>query len=256
MRDVRRIRLQSSGGARCAQTILRAVLVCTASLAMACDRRQLTPGPAPPETNPTVSATAVPTVTAGPTALAPLATLTAASALTATPQPTVMPSPTELVPVASPTAQGARLTLVPSPKPSATALSMRDRIVSRARYYANQPTQYRAGASGPVEFDCTGLVYRVFADCSAEELVGAHGEEPVRGYYDWFNARGLADTATPGLGDLVIYGPDWTHVAIYIGDGRAISTLMAGVREHSATSLRNTNGERMPVVAYLHIQAQ
>ena len=134
---------------------------------------------------------------------------------------------------------------------------MREAIVRRARHYATTQTSYRPGSMGPVYFDCTGLVYRVFADCAALELIGAQGEQTVRSYYDWFSARQRADTQPPRLGDLIIYGPDFAHIGVYVGDGKAISTLTGGVQEHSATQLRNRpGGQIMPVVAYLHLDVR
>ena len=104
-------------------------------------------------------------------------------------------------------------------------------------------------------FDCTGFVYRVFVDCSATELIGAQGEQPVRAYYDWFVARGQADAVPPQIGDLVVYDLDSAHIAVYVGESRAISALLEGVREHDAARLGSgTGGEVMSVKAYLHIQ--
>jgi len=134
---------------------------------------------------------------------------------------------------------------------------LRERIVARARYYTSTETHYRLGSTGPTYFDCTGLVYRVFADCAALELIGAQGEQDVRSYYDWFSARKQADTQSPKLGDLIVYGPDFAHIGIYTGNGQAISTLTEGVQEHSAVKLRNgPGGQIMPVQAYLHLDVR
>jgi cell wall-associated NlpC family hydrolase len=134
---------------------------------------------------------------------------------------------------------------------------MRECVLARARQYTTIPTQYRLGSTGPTDFDCTGLVYRVFTDCSANDLIGAQGEQLVFDYYTWFAARGLADAIPPQEGDLIVYGLDFAHVAIYVGNGRAISALLDGVREHDAVRLGSgTSGEIMPVKAYLHIQAR
>ncbi len=133
--------------------------------------------------------------------------------------------------------------------------AVRQCVLDRARHYAANHTLYRLGHAGPTFFDCTGLVYRVFADCSAADLIGATGEQPVRAYYDWFAAIGEADAIPPQPGDLIVYGEDFRHVAIYTGDGKAISALLEGVREHDAVIVGSGSpGERMPVKAYLHIQ--
>jgi cell wall-associated NlpC family hydrolase len=153
----------------------------------------------------------------------------------------------------------------PSPAPQATEVpsltapgsAVRQCVLARARYYTTIPTRYRLGSTGPTDFDCTGLVYRVFADCSVGHLIGTQGEQLVFDYYAWFSARGLADAVTPQEGDLIVYGLDFAHVAIYVGNGRAISALLDGVREHDALRLgSSTPGEIMPVKAYLHIQAK
>jgi cell wall-associated NlpC family hydrolase len=134
---------------------------------------------------------------------------------------------------------------------------LRECIVARAHYYAAAETHYRIGSTGPTYFDCTGLVYRVFEDCAALDLIGALGEQDVRSYYDWFSAREQADTQMPKLGDLIVYGPDFAHIGIYTGDGTAISTLTKGVQEHSAVQLRTApGGQIMPVHAYLHLDVR
>ena len=70
----------------------------------------------------------------------------------------------------------------------------------------------------------------------------APASEPL---YRYFKARGLASRTNPKPGDLVIWGYG-SHVGIYIGHGKAISTLMNGVRIHGvhAVTARFT--------AYLH----
>ena len=52
----------------------------------------------------------------------------------------------------------------------------------------------------------------------------------ARALYRYFKARGLASRTNPKPGDLVIWGYG-SHVGIYIGNGKAISTLMNGVRD-------------------------
>lgn len=196
-----------------------------------------------------------------PTPPSPTATPAAMIPVNRTPLP--KPTPTHVLqtpqpPVAAPTATAQPDSAAPPPAPTATAPSgsLRERLVARARYYASIKTRYSAGNTGPTSFDCTGLVYRVFADCGALDLIGTQGEQGVHNYYTWFEARKWADSDSPKPGDLIVYGPDFAHIGIYIGDGRAISTLSDGVREHDATRLKtSTNGKVMPVIAYLHVQA-
>ena len=67
----------------------------------------------------------------------------------------------------------------------------------------------------------------------------------ARSLYLWFKAHGKASRHNPRIGDLVIWGYG-SHVGIYIGNGKAISTLRSGVRIHGvfAVTARFT--------AYLH----
>lgn len=146
--------------------------------------------------------------------------------------------------------------MLPAPAGSAEA-SLRERIVARAHYYTATETHYRLGSTGPTYFDCTGLVYRVFADCETLDLIGAQGEQDVRSYYDWFSARQQADMQSPSPGDLIVYGPDFAHIGIYTGNGQAVSTLTRGVQEHCAVQLRSgPGGQIMPVLAYLHLEVR
>jgi cell wall-associated NlpC family hydrolase len=79
----------------------------------------------------------------------------------------------------------------------------------------------------------------------------------VQNYLDWFTAGQQANMEPPQPGDLVVYGPGFAHIGIYIGDGKAVSTLSNGVREHSATTLRTSaGGQLMPVRAYLHLKEE
>ncbi len=221
--------------------------LCWAILLASCEA----PRPTPTVAQPVGSATVPPTPLASPAVTPSLIRLASATTAPSVPLGTSQP-------VASATVQPWVPSSTPQPAASAsrTPMMVRDCVVSRARYYSQNPTTYRSGATGPDQFDCTGLVYRVFADCAASGLVGATGEQPVRSYYDWFCARGRADALPPAEGDLIIYGADWSHIGIYVGEGRAISTLSDGVREHDARQLRDARGDPMPVKAYLHIEGQ
>lgn len=196
-----------------------------------------TPTEVPP--TPTITPTPLPSPTPTETPIPP----------TPTPEP---PPPTEAPPPATAPEPAEQ---APAPAQE-TQAGLRERIVAAARRYAEAKTKYRSGHTGPELFDCTGLVYRVFADCGAEDAIGARGEQGVRNYHQWFLKRNRADLEEPKMGDLIIYG-NYVHIGIYIGNGRAISTLSAGVREHDAFRLRNGNGGPvMAVKAYLHIEAE
>lgn len=51
------------------------------------------------------------------------------------------------------------------------------------------------------------------------------------GYLAWFRRRGLVSRTNGRVGDLVVWGGG-SHIGIYLGNGRAISTLTNGVHIH------------------------
>ena len=67
----------------------------------------------------------------------------------------------------------------------------------------------------------------------------------ARSIYLYFRSRGKASRTNPRIGDLVVWGRG-SHIGIYVGNGKAISTLRSGVRIHGvlAVTARFT--------AYLH----
>ena len=67
----------------------------------------------------------------------------------------------------------------------------------------------------------------------------------ARALYHWYKSRGLASRSNPRIGDLVIWGGG-THVGIYIGHGKAISTLTRGVKIHRVFAVTAS------FTAYLH----
>ncbi|MFI5225708.1 MAG: C40 family peptidase, partial [Candidatus Limnocylindrales bacterium] len=74
--------------------------------------------------------------------------------------------------------------------------------------------RYRHGATGPSAFDCSGLVYRVFAQAGlARRIDSLHSAHAL---YAYFRRHHLASRHSPQVGDLVIWGHG-AHVGIYIG---------------------------------------
>ena len=125
------------------------------------------------------------------------------------------------------------------PKPTTEA----QQIISIARKQLGDPWRY--GRTGPRAFDCSGLVVYSFRKAGDSKLV-AHGRlRSARALYHWYAKRGLASRSNPKPGDLVIWGRG-THVGIYIGNGKAISTLTSGVRIHRVHAVRAR------FTAYLH----
>ena len=116
-------------------------------------------------------------------------------------------------------------------------------IIRIAKRQLREPWRY--AARGPRAFDCSGLVIYAFRKAGDSRAVGRGRLASARAMYHWYRARGLASRHHPKPGDLVIWGGG-THVGIYVGRGKAISTLTSGVRVHRvhAVTARFT--------AYLH----
>jgi cell wall-associated NlpC family hydrolase len=91
--------------------------------------------------------------------------------------------------------------------------------------------QWKFRATGPNEFDCSGLVWYAFHEHALQDRIG--GYRSVAGYWNWFKERGLISRDNPKLGDLVVWGAN-QHIGLYIGNGNAISTLVTkhGVSVH------------------------
>ena len=105
--------------------------------------------------------------------------------------------------------------------------------------------RYRHGASGPPSFDCSGLVIYAYKKAGDSSVIGRGKYRSARAMYRYFQRRGLASRSNPRPGDIVVWGGG-THVGIYVGGGKAISTLTNGVRVHGVHAVR------APFTAYLH----
>jgi cell wall-associated NlpC family hydrolase len=130
-----------------------------------------------------------------------------------------------------------------TPVAASTTTTEAQQIVNIARAQLGDPWRY--GASGPSSFDCSGLVRYAFRRAGDASTIHTDYLRSARSLYLWFKAHGRASRSNPRIGDLVIWGYG-THVGIYIGNGKAISTLRNGVRIHGvfAVTARFT--------AYLH----
>ncbi|MCU0483135.1 MAG: NlpC/P60 family protein [Chloroflexi bacterium] len=143
----------------------------------------------------------------------------------ATPQPTASPDPAASAapePVASP-APATR----PAPRPTVRAIRA-DRVVAIA--LAERGSRWAYGASGPTAFDCSGLVHYAFQRARALDAIGGGRLRSGSAMLRWARARGLTG-ATGRRGDIAVWG-NGAHVGIYLGNGRAVSTLVSGVRVH------------------------
>jgi cell wall-associated NlpC family hydrolase len=181
--------------------------------------------------------------------LAPSTPVTATEPVEPTPTPLVDPTPgVDPTPDPTPTpsaATSSAATVVPRPRPvlARPRITEAQQIIRIARRQLGDPWRY--GARGPRAFDCSGLVIYSFKRAGDFRAVGRGRLASARSLYRWYKARGLASRHNPRAGDLVIWGGG-THVGIYIGKGKAISTLTGGVRVHRVHAVT------APFTAYLH----
>ncbi len=127
-----------------------------------------------------------------------------------------------------------------SPAPRHTEAQQVIRIAMQHR-----GAHWHYGATGPRSFDCSGLVIFAFRKAGDSAAVAKGHLRSARALYRWYRARHLASRTNPKPGDLVIWGGG-THIGIYIGNGKAISTLTNGVRVHGVHAVRAR------FTAYLH----
>jgi hypothetical protein len=130
-----------------------------------------------------------------------------------------------------------------TPASAAEPTTEAQQIIRIARQQTGDPWKY--GARGPKAFDCSGLVIYSFKKAGDGKVIRNGKLRSARALYRYFKARGLADRKNPKPGDLVIWGRG-THVGIYVGNGKAISTLTSGVRTHRIHAVRAS------FTAYLH----
>jgi len=110
-------------------------------------------------------------------------------------------------------------------------------VIAAAREYVG--ANYRLGSEGPRTFDCSGLIYRAFADAGELPRVGGMRLR-ARGYMQYFVSRGrfTRNEAEARPGDLVVYAMG-EHIGIYVGDGKVLSALVQpwGVSVHKMKSI-------------------
>ncbi len=154
--------------------------------------------------------------------------------------PSLPMDPATVVPAVVTAAVVAPAAVKTAPK-VATRISAVTAVIRAARSHLG--ARYRHGATGPSAFDCSGLVYRAFAQAGlARRIANLHS---ARALYAYFRRHHLASRHSPQVGDLVIWGHG-AHVGIYIGGGRAISALVSGVRIHRVSAVLSG------FTAYLH----
>ncbi|MGV9571712.1 NlpC/P60 family protein [Streptomyces nigra] len=100
-------------------------------------------------------------------------------------------------------------------KPSARA----KRAIRFAERQLGKP--YRWGAEGPKSYDCSGLTQRAWAHAGTRI--------PRTSQEQWARLERIPLTEMRP-GDLVIYFPDATHVALYIGRGKVVQAPRPGAK--------------------------
>lgn len=130
-----------------------------------------------------------------------------------------------------------------TPAAAATPTTEAQQIIQIAKTKVGDPWRY--GATGPSAFDCSGLAVYAFKAAGDGAAIGNGNYRSARSLYDWFRSRGLASRTNPKPGDLVVWGSG-SHIGIYIGNGRAISTLRTGVTVHGVFAVTAS------FTAYLH----
>jgi cell wall-associated NlpC family hydrolase len=147
-----------------------------------------------------------------------------------------------IVPVAL--AAAILFTLAPSTPASASVTTEGQQIVQIAKSKIGDPWRY--GATGPSTFDCSGLVIYAYTRAGDGWAIRHGTLRSARAMYLFFKARGKTSRTNPKIGDLVIWGAG-SHVGIYVGSGKAISTLMNGVRVHGVYAVT------AKFTAYIHL---
>ncbi|MFN8620127.1 MAG: NlpC/P60 family protein [Chloroflexota bacterium] len=132
--------------------------------------------------------------------------------------------------------------LLPVAGPAAQA-SEADRVARVAAHQIGDP--WRLGREGPTSFDCSGLVWYAFKQAGLARRIGGE-RRTARGYWAWFAHRGRTSRHHGHRGDLVIWGGG-RHIGIYLGGGRAISTLTSGV------GIRGVHQLTLRFTTFLHV---
>ena len=97
-------------------------------------------------------------------------------------------------------------------------------VIAAAQSYLG--ARYQLGGEGPKLFDCSGLIYRAFADAGELPRIGGMRLRAA-GYMQYFVSRGrfTKDDTKAQRGDLVVYNMG-EHIGIYLGNGKVISALI------------------------------
>ena len=149
---------------------------------------------------------------AAPAPAAPAAPAPAAPAAPAPAAPAAPAAPVRPEPVTPPPA-------VPAPAPAPSPGGSNQTAISAALDKVGSPYFYKYGGSGPLGFDCSGLVQNSFA------AAGKYLPRTAAQQYAQAPVHVPLSQAQPG--DLLVWGsaPDFYHVGIYLGGGRVVQAL-------------------------------
>ena len=136
-----------------------------------------------------------------------------------------------------------------APVAAAEPLTEAQQVIKLAM--AQKGDRWSFAATGPNQFDCSGLVTFSFRETGLLDRVGGK-RRTVEGYHKWFDAQGMADKVEGRPGDLIVWGKN-KHIGLYLGDGMAVSALVNphGVSIHP---IRGYLG--MKIKAFLHVQLE
>ena len=134
-----------------------------------------------------------------------------------------------------------------SAQPTFAAANPAEAVIAAAEQYLGD--RFQLGAEGPKLFDCSGLVYRAFADAGELPRIGGMRLKAA-GYMQYFISRGrFTKNQNAGVrGDLVIYNHG-THIGIYLGNGKVISALI----NPWGVSIHHLNTIHEPFTYFLHV---
>lgn len=135
-----------------------------------------------------------------------------------------------------------------APAPAEAGYNPTEAVIAAGMRYIGHP--FRIGSEGPRYFDCSGFIYRIFADAGELSRIGG-GRRRAAGYTQWFVARGRYGhvVATAKRGDLVAYtnGRKIAHIGIYLGNGKVLSALTSGVK------VTRVNGLNLRIAHFLRV---
>ncbi|MBP1137933.1 cell wall-associated NlpC family hydrolase [Arthrobacter sp. PvP023] len=129
------------------------------------------------------------------------------------------PAPPAPAPPAPAAPEPATPAPAPAPVPAPSPGGSNQTAISVALSKVGSPYFYKYGGSGPLGFDCSGLVQNAFA------AAGKYLPRTAAQQYAQAPVHVPLSQAQPG--DLLVWGsaPDFYHVGIYLGGGRVVQAL-------------------------------